>query len=116
MDKWVFLNGEYKPSEEAKLSIYDHGFLYGDGAFEVIHHDALSLRVLSGRDGSLLLALPRVSSTQVETPVIADLDGDGQADFWVSMRDNDDERPLGGAGGSLYRIQSNATHYQDAAG
>lgn len=27
----------------------------------------------------------------------ADLDGDGQADFWVSMRDNDDERPLGGA-------------------
>lgn len=26
----------------------------------------------------------------------ADLDGDGRADFWVSLRDNDDERPLGG--------------------
>jgi hypothetical protein len=25
----------------------------------------------------------------------ADLDGDGQPDFWVSVRDDDDERPLG---------------------
>lgn len=25
----------------------------------------------------------------------ADLDGDGTADFWVSVRDDDDERPLG---------------------
>ena len=36
MDKWVFLNGEFIPSEKAVLSIYDHGFLYGDGAFEGI--------------------------------------------------------------------------------
>lgn len=36
MDKWVFLNGEYVPSEKAHISIYDHGFLYGDGAFEGI--------------------------------------------------------------------------------
>lgn len=36
MDKWVFLNGEYVPSEQAHLHIYDHGFLYGDGAFEGI--------------------------------------------------------------------------------
>jgi branched-chain amino acid aminotransferase len=36
MDKWVFLNGEYVPSEQAHVSIYDHGFLYGDGAFEGI--------------------------------------------------------------------------------
>lgn len=36
MDKWVFLNGEYVPREEAHISICDHGFLYGDGAFEGI--------------------------------------------------------------------------------
>jgi branched-chain amino acid aminotransferase len=36
MDKWVFLNGEFTPSENASVSIYDHGFLYGDGAFEGI--------------------------------------------------------------------------------
>jgi len=36
MDRWVFLNGEFVPSEKAHVSIYDHGFLYGDGAFEGI--------------------------------------------------------------------------------
>ena len=36
MDKWVFLNGELTPCEKACVSIYDHGFLYGDGAFEGI--------------------------------------------------------------------------------
>ena len=36
MDKWVFLNGEFVPCEKAHISIYDHGFLYGDGAFEGI--------------------------------------------------------------------------------
>lgn len=32
----VFLNGNLVPKSEARLSIYDHGFLYGDGAFEGI--------------------------------------------------------------------------------
>lgn len=36
MDKWVFLNGSFVPCEEAHIHIYDHGFLYGDGAFEGI--------------------------------------------------------------------------------
>ncbi len=36
MDKWVFLNGDLVPCEKAHVSIYDHGFLYGDGAFEGI--------------------------------------------------------------------------------
>jgi hypothetical protein len=32
----------------------------------------------------------------------ADLDGDGQPDFWVSIRDDDDERPLGIANDSRH--------------
>lgn len=36
MDKWVFLNGDFVPCERAVVPIYDHGFLYGDGAFEGI--------------------------------------------------------------------------------
>ncbi|SDX95752.1 branched chain amino acid aminotransferase apoenzyme [Acetomicrobium thermoterrenum DSM 13490] len=32
----VYVNGEYVPKEEAKVSVYDHGFLYGDGVFEGI--------------------------------------------------------------------------------
>src|SRR5436305_970199 len=36
MGERVFLNGDIVAREEAHISIYDHGFLYGDGAFEVI--------------------------------------------------------------------------------
>jgi len=32
----VFLNGEYLPIEEAKVSVLDRGFLFGDGVYEVI--------------------------------------------------------------------------------
>lgn len=36
MAQWIYLNGEYVSKEEAKVSVYDHGFLYGDGIFEGI--------------------------------------------------------------------------------
>lgn len=39
--QWVHLNGKLVPKSSASLSIYDHGFLYGDGAFE-------GIRVYSG--------------------------------------------------------------------
>lgn len=32
----VYLNGEFVPKREAKVSVFDHGLLYGDGAFEGI--------------------------------------------------------------------------------
>ncbi len=32
----VYLNGEFVPAEEAKLSVLDRGFLFGDGIYEVI--------------------------------------------------------------------------------
>jgi branched-chain amino acid aminotransferase len=35
-EQWVHLNGELVPKSQATLAIYDHGFLYGDGAFEGI--------------------------------------------------------------------------------
>ena len=35
-EQWVHLNGALVPKSQAHLSIYDHGFLYGDGAFEGI--------------------------------------------------------------------------------
>ena len=30
----AYVNGEYVPLAEASVSIFDHGFLYGDGVFE----------------------------------------------------------------------------------
>ncbi|AZN42271.1 branched-chain-amino-acid transaminase [Paenibacillus albus] len=32
----IYLNGEYVSKEDAKISVFDHGFLYGDGIFEGI--------------------------------------------------------------------------------
>ncbi len=32
----VYVNGSYVSEEEAKVSVFDHGFLYGDGVFEGI--------------------------------------------------------------------------------
>ncbi|HJJ48446.1 MAG TPA: branched-chain-amino-acid transaminase [Methanocorpusculum sp.] len=32
----VYVNGKYVPEEEATVSVFDHGFLYGDGVFEGI--------------------------------------------------------------------------------
>ena len=32
----VFLNGRWVPKSEAKISVFDHGLLYGDGVFEGI--------------------------------------------------------------------------------
>jgi len=32
----IYIDGEFYPKSEAKISIYDHGFLYGDGVFEGI--------------------------------------------------------------------------------
>ncbi|MEQ2526918.1 branched-chain-amino-acid transaminase [Robertmurraya yapensis] len=40
-EQWIFLNDQYVTKENAKVSVYDHGFLYGDGVFE-------GIRVYSG--------------------------------------------------------------------
>jgi len=36
MGEWVYLNGEFVRKNEAKISVFDHGFLYGDGVFEAM--------------------------------------------------------------------------------
>lgn len=32
----IYIDGEYYPKSQAKISVYDHGLLYGDGVFEGI--------------------------------------------------------------------------------
>lgn len=36
MEQVIYFNGKFVPKHEAKTSVYDHGFLYGDGVFEGI--------------------------------------------------------------------------------
>jgi len=33
---WIFLNDRFVKREEALISVFDHGFLYGDGVYETI--------------------------------------------------------------------------------
>lgn len=40
-ERLIYMSGEFVPKSEAKVSVFDHGFLYGDGIFE-------GLRVYSG--------------------------------------------------------------------
>ncbi|EGF26916.1 branched-chain-amino-acid transaminase [Rhodopirellula baltica] len=41
MTQAIYINGEYFSREDAKISVYDHGLLYGDGVFE-------GMRIYSG--------------------------------------------------------------------
>ncbi len=36
VSRLIYLNGKMVPQEEAVISVFDHGFLYGDGVFEGI--------------------------------------------------------------------------------
>lgn len=42
MDEVVYIDGHYLPKPEARISVFDHGLLYGDGIFE-------GIRAYSGR-------------------------------------------------------------------
>jgi branched-chain amino acid aminotransferase len=45
--KFIWLNGKLVPPEQATVSVYDHGLLYGDGVFEgirVYNHRVFKLR------------------------------------------------------------------------
>jgi len=46
MAQKIYLNGKLVPREEAKISVFDHGLLYGDGVFEGIRaYDAHVFRL-----------------------------------------------------------------------
>ncbi|QEG34906.1 branched-chain-amino-acid transaminase [Bythopirellula goksoeyrii] len=34
MSRQIYINGSFFPQKEAKISVFDHGLLYGDGVFE----------------------------------------------------------------------------------
>lgn len=46
MGDQVFIDGKFYPRADAKVSVFDHGFLYGDGIFEGIRsYDGLIFRL-----------------------------------------------------------------------
>jgi len=64
----IYIDGEWYPREAAKVSVFDHGLLYGDGVFEgirvynrrVFRHDAhLDRLYASAQALALAIPLPR---------------------------------------------------------
>ncbi len=55
-NKQIWLNGRLVPAEQATVSVYDHGVLYGDGVFE-------GIRVYNGRVFKLRTHLERLESS-----------------------------------------------------
>src|SRR3954447_20486868 len=73
----AYVNGEYVPVAQASVSIFDHGFLYGDGVFE-------GMRVFEGglfRAGDHMARLTRSARSlglalPVDTDTIVDIIGE----------------------------------------
>ena len=43
---YIYIDGNFYPKDEAKISVYDHGLLYGDGVYEAIRaYDGLVFKL-----------------------------------------------------------------------
>ena len=56
----------------------------GDGAAEVVYADEVRLRIYDGNTGAIRFEVPHSSGTTYENPVIADVDGDGNAEIVIA--------------------------------
>lgn len=72
---FVYLNGAYLPAEEARISVSDRGFAYGDGVFTTI-------RVSGGSPRFLAWHLERL----VWDAIAIHIDPPGEADLAVACR------------------------------
>lgn len=63
--------------------------LDGDGAIELLHADATTLRIIDALTGELRASVRRSSRTRTEYPVIADVDRDDSAEIIVGSSSED---------------------------
>jgi hypothetical protein len=87
-------------SKASSSSVFDFN---GDGAAEVVYGDECYFRVYDGASGDVRLAIPSVSRTVLENPVVADVDNDGNAEI-VFVNNNETlqcgQDPLSNPGGT----------------
>ncbi|MET0342994.1 MAG: FG-GAP-like repeat-containing protein [Polyangiales bacterium] len=65
-------------SRATSSSVFDFN---GDGSAEVVYGDECYFRVYDGKSGKVQLAIPSLSRTVLENPVVADVDNDGNAEI-----------------------------------
>lgn len=91
MSLQIYINGTYYDKENAKISVYDHGLLYGDGVFEGMR--AYSGKVFKLREHmdrlyesarAICLQIP-ISKSQLENDVNATLQKNGLTDAYIRL-------------------------------
>ncbi|MDI4644873.1 branched-chain-amino-acid transaminase [Cohnella hashimotonis] len=90
-EQWIYLNGQYVKKEDAKISVYDHGFLYGDGIFEGIRiYGGNIFRCREHLDRlydsakSIMLNMP-LSMTQMEDALCETIRRNGLRDGYIRL-------------------------------
>jgi len=69
----IYINGELVPDAQAKVSVFDHGLLYGDGAFE-------GIRVYGGRVFKLREHVDRLFRSAHHLAITVPVDREGLAE------------------------------------
>jgi len=87
----VYLNGKLVDKKDAKISVFDHGFLYGDGVFEGIRsYDSLVFKLkehiirLFESAHSIMLKIP-LSKKEMAQAVIKTLKANGLKDAYIRV-------------------------------
>ncbi|MFC4767862.1 aminotransferase class IV [Effusibacillus consociatus] len=97
----VWLNGRILPADEARLSVFDHGFLYGHGVFETMR--AYSGRIFLLREhlerlrsSASLLRIPlELADSDIEEAINALLEANRLADAYVRLTVSRGPGPMG---------------------
>ncbi len=87
----IYLNGQFVERDAAKVSVFDHGFLYGDGAFEGIRsYDCLVFRLkehimrLYETAHTMMIAIPFNQQAMIDA-VVETLRVNGLKDAYIRL-------------------------------
>lgn len=82
-DAWRFERIWTQPADDTSSNVTGSAMFDfdGDGVSEVIYQDTCRARVFNGTDGRVLMDIANVSGTATNYPTVADLNGDGRAEF-----------------------------------
>lgn len=91
MSAKVYINGQFFAPDEAKISVFDHGLLYGDGVFEglriyngKVFRMAQHLRRLYDSAKAIHLAIP-MSVAETEQAVLDTVKESGLSDGYIRL-------------------------------
>ena len=99
----VYLNGDYLPDSEAKVSVLDRGFLFGDGVYEVVP-------VYGGRLFRLEQHLDRLDRSLAAVRIVPPLDRAG----WTGMLEELLARNPGGDRSVYLQVTRGVAHRDHA--